>query len=1228
MLAFVILGLFVIVSSAFAAVVPETTADQVAANYLKAHVAQYGSWNGVNNPVIGNTQIVTYQGVPIAYQINISPTGSILAAYYDDFSPVLFYSPSGVLDPSRVDDPNAVESWLIPEIYNNVNMILNGRSPQGADMHAMKAIPPSAKTTSPEGVKIANAWTKMGAASFEPESKTSVHELASVTASTSTVTSVGPLLQTEWNQGDPYGNTDGDGFTYNLYIPAEPAENGSPACTHAYTGCVATAMAQVMKYWNWPDSGVGSNAYQWNGTSLTGPTISASFAHSYDWANMPSVLTQASTSTQDSSVAQLMSDLGVAVNMMYTCSGSGASPNFAATAFSQYFKYVPTQFIARASYAATDNTDFMNAIMAELNAPTPRPILLSIYTTNGTGGHEVVIDGYQNIGGTDQVHVNMGWGGLDDGYYDITNNWTAGYAWAANNEAIITGIQPTTYPLTVNTNGNGTVTPSTGSLTWNGTTGTATYYGGTQVTLTAVPATGYAFSGWSGGSCSGVGTCVATINSTSNSATAAFTPSNATTYSISGTVAMAGVGLPGVSMSASGTKSGAVITDSNGNFSFAGMPSGTYTLTPVKSGYVFSPASMAVSVSKSNMSGESFTWSQTSYTITATVSGEGSGSITPSGVTAVNLYGSQTYTIKGSSGNIVSNVMVDGNSIGPVNTYTFSNVTTNHTINAVFVSTYTITATAGTGGTISPAGTTTVGYWSNQAYVITPASGYYIANVLVDGVSQGSISTYTFSTVYANHTISATFAPAHTITAIAGPGGSISPAGVIVAGANSVPFNIAAATGSYISGVTVNGAPVTLTLTGMNIFFSYTFPAGLTANQTISATFKPIPYTISASVVGVGGTISPAGNTSVNPGGSQTYTFAPSSGYSISAVSVDGKSVGAVSTYTFSNVTANHTISAAFSANTYTITATAGTGGAISPAGTTKLVSYNSQTYVIVPMTGYSIAGVTVDGVSKGAISIYAFTFVTANHTISATFSPNTYTVATSAGTGGVISPVASQTVNYGSKPSFIVTPNTGYAISSVTGCGGTLSGNTYTTGAITASCSVSATFNPTTYTVTPSASSGGSISPSVPQTVSSGAKKAFTVTPNSGYTIASVKGCGGTLSGNTYTTAAVTANCSVVASFTQSTLAAAITSSIAVQNGTGLIFLDMTATATDSLPVTALTIYLDGGRMSGPSPQATQSAGILTSYLNPGPHTIMATANDATGNTVSKSITVTLSTP
>ena len=222
-----------------------------------------------------------------------------------------------------------------------------------------------------------------------------------------------------------------------------------------------------------------------------------------------------------------------------------------------------------------------------------------------------------------------------------------------------------------------------------------------------------------------------------------------------------------------------------------------------------------------------------------------------------------------------------------------------------------LSASAGSGGSISPSGSFFQTQGASQTFTITPASGYQVANVLVDGVSAGAVTSYTLSNISASHTISATFASAQTtayaITASAGPGGSISPSGFV----------------------------------------------------------------------------------SVNSGASQTFTIAANTGYQISTVTVDGSSLGAVSSYTFSDVTAAHTISATFASaqtTTYTITASAGSGGSISPSGSVSVNSGAGQTFTMTPASGYQVANVLVDGVPVGGVTGYTFSNISANHSFEAVF--------------------------------------------------------------------------------------------------------------------------------------------------------------------------------------------------------------------------------------------------
>jgi predicted outer membrane repeat protein len=144
---------------------------------------------------------------------------------------------------------------------------------------------------------------------------------------------------------------------------------------------------------------------------------------------------------------------------------------------------------------------------------------------------------------------------------------------------------------------------------------------------------------------------------------------------------------------------------------------------------------------------------------------------------------------------------------------------------------------------------------------------------------------------------------------------------------------------------------------------------------------------------GAGGVITPGAPQTVTGGGSIVFTVTADTGYRILDVGVDGVSQGALAVYTFTNVTADHTITAAFAIRTYLITPTAGAGGSITP-GVAQGVNYSgTAVFTITPDTGYRIADVGVDGVSRGPIGSYTFTHVTADHTITAVFALKTHTL-------------------------------------------------------------------------------------------------------------------------------------------------------------------------------------------------------------------------------------------
>ena len=290
-------------------------------------------------------------------------------------------------------------------------------------------------------------------------------------------------------------------------------------------------------------------------------------------------------------------------------------------------------------------------------------------------------------------------------------------------------------------------------------------------------------------------------------------------------------------------------------------------------------------------------------------------------------------------------------------------------------------------------------------------------------------------------------------------------------------------------------------------FHGGTTPAPVTSS---GYGYRYTPTTCGISVTcGAGGSVSPApvsGTITVNYGADQRVEFIPDTGYRVKSVTVDGVSQGAVSAYTFRQITAAHSIAVEFEKQKFEITASAGAGGSISPSGKQTVEYGSSKTFTITPNTGYEVTAVYVDGVNQGRIGSYTFGSVTAAHSITAEFGKQKFEITASAGAGGSISPSGKQTVEYGSSKTFTFTPNTGYEVLAVY-VDGVNQGRigSYTFGSVMAAHSITAEFGKKRFEITASTGAGGSISPSGKQTVEYGSSKTFTFTPNTGYEVTAV---------------------------------------------------------------------------------------------------------------------------
>ena len=213
-----------------------------------------------------------------------------------------------------------------------------------------------------------------------------------------------------------------------------------------------------------------------------------------------------------------------------------------------------------------------------------------------------------------------------------------------------------------------------------------------------------------------------------------------------------------------------------------------------------------------------------------------------------------------------------------------------------------------------------------------------------------------------------------------------------VAESNGYKVYYGSATRTYNTPVDVgNNTGHTLDLAPGDYFFAVTAYNGYGesgySEEVIAEIASPVFVTFSITAsAGQNGSISPAGQVTVNQDSSQTFTITPAQNYHVSNVLVDGVSVGALTSYTFSNVTNDHTISAAFAIDTHTIATLAGDQGSISPNGPVTVNHGANQLFVITANENYHIADVIIDGASVGAVTSYTFENITTNHTIGASF--------------------------------------------------------------------------------------------------------------------------------------------------------------------------------------------------------------------------------------------------
>jgi len=411
--AILILSLFFL-SIMHAAPVDRETAVRVAEHWMLQHSDEYAS-----SFLADEVFAFTHEGITTHYIVNLAPDGFVIVSGDDIAVPVWMYGVRGGYDGGTL--PPALAGML-----------------DGAAEDLARAIEERAQ----QQAHVADMWSVLLAGTPD-----------AMLGGGMGVMAVSPLVSTTWNQTYPY----------NKYCP--PTSTGGSG-GYVYVGCVATAMAQVMRYHNWPASGVGSNSY----VHPTYGTQSANFANTtYDYANMPTSVSSSSPTAKQNAVATLSYHCGVAVEMDYGPTGSASSIYYAEQALRIFFRYKSSSsYIARSSYS---NAAWLSLLTGELNSG--RPVLYRGSKQNGSGGHAFIVDGYT---GTDYFHMNFGWGGYLDGYFYLSSI-TPGSNTFTYWQKMVMGIEPdqSAPPTLVSPITQSTNLCTSPTFTWNAASGATSY---------------------------------------------------------------------------------------------------------------------------------------------------------------------------------------------------------------------------------------------------------------------------------------------------------------------------------------------------------------------------------------------------------------------------------------------------------------------------------------------------------------------------------------------------------------------------------------------------------------------------------------------------------------------------------------------------------------------------------------------------------------------------------
>jgi hypothetical protein len=450
------------------------------------------------------------------------------------------------------------------------------------------------------------------------------------------------------------------------------------------------------------------------------------------------------------------------------------------------------------------------------------------------------------------------------------------------------------------------------------------------------------------------------------------------------------------------------------------------------------------------------------------------GSIEPSGQLFVQEYTSKTFKIIPQANYDIQDVLINGESIGKVDEYTFYDVQADHTIHAFFVARPKITALAEGNGQISPQGTVFLNRGDRASFTFTPEEGYLLDYILVDDIVVAPKSEFHFTDIQFDHTITAFFISKNIfVEAEAGKRGTVEPSGQIpITSGSDLTIKIIPDSGYEVADVQVNG-------TSIGPVISHTL-FDIRANTLVYARFQPIvAQTITASS-GHNGHIFPEGEIKVSDGLAQSFVMMPDKTYQVADVLIDNVSMGPMARYTFPAVEKNYDIHVTFE-HQPKISAQAGPHGSIEPNGEIFVKEGWYQEFRIQPEENYEVKAVIVNGESIGSVSGHIFLEIMGDLSIQAEFQPMP-TLYAATNSFGKITPSGTIIVPSNSFQQFQIKPDPGYRFDKllVNGIVQSLPEDQllYTLSDITQNYTLNALFDLDQYTIDASSGDFGSISP------------------------------------------------------------------------------------------------------------------------------------------------------